>query len=89
MKSSNAGKNISKSEVFVSGITQNGIWILLNGTEFNLPFNEFPWFKKANVEEMYNVRQTPSGNLRWDDLDVDIEYESLLYLDQYPLKFKK
>lgn len=92
MKSSAAGKNTSvskkKSSVEVSGITRKNIWILLDGKEYNLPYKDFPWFKNASIVDIYSVQLTPAGNLRWKSLDVDIEIESLKFLDQYPLVYK-
>ncbi|MGI8594246.1 MAG: DUF2442 domain-containing protein [Solirubrobacteraceae bacterium] len=54
------------SEVEVSNISQHGFWLLLDGRELFLPFEEFPWFKRAPIEAilvsakyMCNLRARP------------------------------
>jgi hypothetical protein len=34
------------SEVEVTNISQHGFWLLLDGRELFLPFDEFPWFTR-------------------------------------------
>lgn len=80
------GKNTSKAEVL--SISANGIWILANEKEFFLPHKHYPWFRKARVSEIYNVRLPSTQHLWWPDLDVDLEIQSLENPDKYPLIFK-
>lgn len=86
MKSQKPGKNILK-KVEVSGITQYGIWLIAYDTEYFLSFEEYPWFKKANVENIYDLKLIHNTHLRWPSLDVDLELTSLLHPDKYPLKY--
>ncbi|MDR3550640.1 MAG: DUF2442 domain-containing protein [Candidatus Babeliales bacterium] len=81
----NPRKSISNAEV--ENISKEGIWVLLTDQEFFLPFTEFPWFKKATIEQIYNLQLFHGKHLHWPSLDVDIDVESLKHLDAYPLKY--
>jgi hypothetical protein len=84
-KLKNPGKNIS-TKAEIQNISSQGIWVLINEKEFFMPFAEFPWFLKATIEQIYNVKFFHEKHLHWPALDVDIDLESLKYLDNYPLK---
>ena len=85
MKSQKPGKNIlNKAEVV--GITRFGIWVLVNGHEYFLDYEKFPWFKSATVKQIYNLQYKFGIHLRWPDIDVDLEVGSLNNLKKYPLK---
>lgn len=86
MKSLKAGKNTSNAKVL--HISRFGLWILIEGTEYFLPYRDFPWFKTATVEQIYNLYFYHKKHLRWPDLDIDLEVESLTHLEQYPLVYK-
>ena len=86
MKSSLAGINTSAVEV--SGISQHGLWLYVNGEEYFLSFKKFPWFKQANVEAVLNVKLLHGRHLHWPSLDVDLELESLQSPEKYPLTYK-
>ncbi len=86
MKLKNHGKSILSAEV--TQISPHGIWILVNETEYFLPYADFPWFEKATVAQIHNVRLIRGFHLRWPDLDVDLELDSLHHLEQYPLVYR-
>ena len=48
----------------------------MNDQEFFMPFEEFPWFLKATVQEIYNLKLFHGHHLHWPDLDVDIDIEA-------------
>ncbi len=85
MKSLVHGKSISRAEV--QDISRSGVWLLVKGREYLLPFKEYPWFRDAAVSSVYNVTLLHHSHLYWPDLDVDLELESLQHPDQYPLTF--
>ena len=58
--------------------------IILN-KEYFLPHKNFPWFKKANVNDVLNVLLEKNKYLNWSALDVDLEIDSLSSLQKYPL----
>jgi hypothetical protein len=78
----------STSEVEVTNISNHGIWLFVKESEYFLPFEEYPWFKKAKVKEIYNLKLLQEHHLYWPDLDVDLELESLERPNEYPLIFK-
>lgn len=86
MKLKNHGKSTLSTEV--TQISPHGIWLLVNGTEYFLPYEDFPWFKKATIGEIHHVRLNRGFHLRWPDLDVDLELDSLHHLEQYPLVYR-
>ncbi len=86
MKLKNHGKSTSGAEVVQ--ISSRGIWLLVNDTEYFLPFEDFPWFQKASVEQIHHVQLLHGFHLRWPDLDVDLALDSLNRLEQYPLVYR-
>lgn len=84
-KLKNPGKNISIVEV--ENISKEGIWILLKDQEIFLPFSEFPWFKKATIEQIHDIEIFHQHHLHWPALDIDIDIESIHHLEAYPLKY--
>lgn len=83
MSSSQHGK--ITFEVAVTDISPDGIWLLTRDEELFLPFDRFPWFKKATVEQILNVTEELPGNFHWPDLDVDLGLDSMRHPDKYPL----
>ena len=83
MKLKSLGKSISNVEV--TQITPNGIWVLLKDTEYFLAYQEFPWFEKATVAQIHHVQLLHGFHLRWPDLDVDLHPDSLKDIEKYPL----
>lgn len=86
MKSQKHGKSTLR-KVEVTGITQNGIWLLAFDHEYFLSYDHYPWFKKALVEEIYNMKLIHENQLNWPDLDVDLELNCLIHPEKYPLKY--
>lgn len=86
MKLKNHGKSTSGAEVIQ--ISPNGTWLLVNDTEYFLPYEDFPWFQKATVAQIHHVQLIHGFHLRWPDLDVDLALDSLDRLEQYPLIYR-
>lgn len=80
------GKNISVP-VEINIISKNGFWLLVNDQEFFLPFSEYPWFKKATIEEIYDLQLLHGDHLYWEKLDVDLDVNCLKNPEVYPIKF--
>ena len=76
------------SEVEVTNISQHGFWLLLDGRELFLPFEDFPWFSQASVEAIIRLERPAPGHLHWPALDVDLSVESIEHPERYPLKAK-
>ena len=83
-----AERGTSTSKVEILNVSPHGVWLLVRGKEYFLPYREFPWIKDARLSEIENVQLVHGHNLRWDGLDVDLALESLEHLDRYPLRYK-
>ena len=74
------------SEVEITNISQHGFSLILDGHELFLPFEEFPWFRRAMVDAILRVARPTPAHLRWPDLDVDLAVDSIEHPERYPLK---
>ncbi len=86
MKSSTLGTSISAVEV--THISAHGVWLLVKGGEYFLPYDDFPWFKDAKVGDILNVKLLHATHLHWPKLDVDLSLKSLQEPSAYPLVAK-
>lgn len=86
MTSQRRGKNILRAEI--QGISKYGMWLYIDRREYFLSFREYPWFKKASLSSLYNVRCLFGFHLYWPDLDADLELGSLSEPEKYPLVYK-
>jgi len=71
--------------VEVTHISKHGLWVLLGDEELVVPFAQFPWFKKATVEQLADVQRPTENHLYWPQLDVDLSVESIRNPDAFPL----
>ncbi|MEN6406787.1 MAG: DUF2442 domain-containing protein [Thermoguttaceae bacterium] len=83
MPSSQLGENTSAIEV--TNISAHGLWLLVGGKEYFLPYEKFPWFKDAKVSDILDVTLLHGFHLHWPKLDVDLELAALKNPDQFPL----
>jgi hypothetical protein len=73
------------SRAEVTHISGHGFWVLLGDEELPVPYSEFPWFKKATVEQILEVERPSENHLYWPQLDVDLSVESLRDPGAFPL----
>lgn len=87
MKSEQAGIDTSESQnkAQVLNVSPHGLWILVQGKEYFLDFDLFPWFKKAEIEQIFRVSLLHETHLFWEDLDVDLHIDSIENPRDYPL----
>ena len=83
MKSAAPGSAISNVEV--TNISPNGVWLLVDDRELFLPFSDFPWFREAPVAKVLEVERPSADHLYWPSLDVDLSIESIDHPDRFPL----
>jgi hypothetical protein len=76
---------IVTSGVEVTNISGHGFWVLLGDEEPAVPFAQFPWFRKATVEQLADVQRPTENRLYWPQLDVDLAVESIRDPDAFPL----
>jgi hypothetical protein len=80
-----AARGIATSAVEVTNISQHGLWLLIDEGEYFLPFETFPWFKDAPVGKLLHVELPSKQHVYWPDLDVDLEIDSIVHPERYPL----
>lgn len=81
------GTNISQVEVL--GLSKHGFWLLLDEEdELFVPFSEFPWFRKASVEQLFQVDRPQPHHLYWPELDIDLHVDSIRHPEQFTLVSK-
>ncbi len=76
---------IVTSGVEVTNVSKHCFWLLLGGEELAVPFSEFPWFKKATIEQLSNVERPTVNHLYWPELDVDLSVEPIRDPASFPL----
>jgi hypothetical protein len=87
MKSVKLGKHISAAEV--SNVSRHGFWLLIGDGERFVPFEQFPWFQDAAINQLLNVHLSNPRHLYWPDLDIDLSIESIDHPERFPLVSKK
>jgi hypothetical protein len=61
------------------------LWLLLADEEILLPFEQFPWFRQATIDQISHVEAPTSGHLYWPELDIDLSVESIRHPEAFPL----
>lgn len=69
----------------VTHISKNGFWVLLDTEELLVPFEHFPWFKKATIEQLSDVEWPALNHLYWPQLDAGLSVESIRNPLAFPL----
>ena len=70
----------------VTNISSHGLWLLSDGHEYFLSYEDFPWFKDAPVGKILNIQVPSPGHFYWPDLDVDLAIDSIEHPERYPLQ---
>ena len=78
--------NISNSEVEVTGISANGVWLLAGEEENLLSYGDFPQFKDVSLREILNAQEPTPDRFYWPDLDVDLGVETIRHPDRFPFR---
>lgn len=77
------GTVISAPEV--TNVSKHGFWLLLADEEVFLPFEQFPWFRKATIDQISHVEAPSQEHLYWPELDIDLAVESIRHPEAFPL----
>jgi len=83
MNSNATGQDIL--EVEIQSISAFGIWLLIRGKEYFMSYEKYSWFKDAKVNQILDVTISPTGNLHWPKLDVDLSIDILEAPERFPL----
>jgi hypothetical protein len=69
----------------VTHVSKHGFWLLLANEELLVPFDQFPWFRKATIEQISEVEWPTADHLYWPKLDVDLSVQSIRNPSTFPL----
>ena len=69
----------------VTHVSKHGFWLLLDSEELLVPFEQFPWFKKATIEQLSEVLWPTPDHLYWPQLDADLSVQSIRDPAAFPL----
>ncbi len=73
----------------VTHVSRYGLWLLLSDEELFLPFEHFPWFRQATIDQLSQVEWPSPDHLYWPQLDVDLSVESIRNPAAFPLSSSK
>lgn len=80
------GSTISEAEI--SHVSRHGFWLLLGDEELLVPFEKFPWFRNATIEQLSAVTWPSPDHLYWPQLDIDLSIRSIRAPEEFPLVAK-
>jgi len=86
MKSQTLGA--STSIVEVTHIDSRSLWLYVDGKEYFMSFEDFPWFADATVRQISNVERHGAKHFHWPAIDVDLTLEMIEHPENYPRKYK-
>lgn len=70
-------------------INNKGLAISVKGNDYFLSYDRIPWMRNARIAEALNVRMCGRNAIEWPSLDVDLEIDSLIHPERYPLVMKR
>jgi hypothetical protein len=73
----------------VTNITNIGFWILIDRKEYFVPFDYYPHFRKASIDQIADFKLLSPKQLHWESLDCDIELDALSDPKVFPLHFSE
>jgi len=83
MKSEHTGTGTSGVEIL--NVSPHGFWLMVGNRERFLDFDFFPWFRKATLDQLFQVELLHGDHLHWPTLDVDLNLDRIEHPDRYPL----
>lgn len=72
----------------VTNISSFGFWVMVEDKEYFVSFSDYPGFKNATVDNIFDMKIISRKQLYWEKLDIDIELDALDKPDQFPLQYK-
>jgi hypothetical protein len=70
----------------VTNISAHGLWLLADGHEYFLAYDDFPWFRDQTVGAITNVEEPSPGHYYWPDIDIDLSREIIEHPERFPLR---
>ena len=72
-------------DIEVLNVSPRGFWLLADGREHFLGFEDFPWFQSASIAQICRVERVSGEHFYWPSLDVDLDLESIEHPERFPL----
>ena len=72
----------------VTHVSKQGFWLLIGDEELLMPFEQFPSFRTATIEQLSDVQWPTQEHLYWPLLDVDLSVASIRDPAAFPLVSK-
>lgn len=66
-------------------VSKHGFWLLLADEEILVPFEQFPWFRHASIDQLTRIEWPTPDHLYWPELDIDLSLESIRRPEAFPL----
>ena len=79
---------IATSAVEITNVSPHCFWLLLGDEELAVSFADFPWFKRATIEQLLAVERPTPDHLYWPQLDIDVSVASIRSPASFPLTSK-
>jgi len=76
---------IVTSRVEIVQVTPFGVWLAYGDRELFMDHDKFPWFRRATIDQIFNVREETTGHFYWSDLDVDLDLDRIEHPEKFPL----
>lgn len=61
----------------ITNIEKFGFWMILFDKEYFISFNDYPKFKNATIEQIFDFELLSPKQICWKKLDIDIEVDAL------------
>jgi len=62
--------------------------VLTGEEELLLPYEHFPWFRHASIDQIMSVERPTADHLHWPLLDIDLSLDSIRDPAAFPLVAK-
>jgi hypothetical protein len=85
---SSQGNGTSTLTNSVTNISSFGFWVMVENKEYFVSFTEYPEFKNATIDNIFDMKILSPNQLYWEKLDIDIELDALDKPDQFPLQYR-
>ncbi len=79
---------LPKTDSQITSIEDDGFWLLVKNKEFFVPFDRYPDFKNATVQQIFDF-EDDGDEFHWHSLDIDIELDALSHPERFPLIFQR
>ncbi len=77
------------SQPDVTNVSAHGFWLLTEGKEYFLSYEDFPWFKDAPIGDVVAVEEIARRHFHWPKLDIDLSLEIIENPENFPLVSRK